>query len=144
MNLLQKYLFISLDIFKKSHQNKTIISKIDAWLTFLCSDEPEDIIRLITTYPQFKLMYDDVYNLCNNIEKVMEMFSKELKILDENTVQYMIDEMQGTIDGMQDTITSQQSIIADKDTAIEALRKRIDELEKNSEVTGCNHESGKR
>lgn len=96
---------------------------------------------MITTYPDFKLMYDDVYNLCNNIEKVMEMFSKELKILDENTVRYMIDEMQGTIDGMQgtidemqSTITSQQSIIADKDTAIEALQKRIVELEKNNKI----------
>ena len=40
------------------------------------------------------MIYDEVYNLCLNVEKVMEMFSKELKELDQNTVQLMIDEMQ--------------------------------------------------
>ena len=60
----------------------------------MSSDEPEDIVRLITDYPEFKVIYDEVYNLCLNVEKVMEMFSKELKELDQNTVQLMIDEMQ--------------------------------------------------
>ena len=60
----------------------------------MSSDEPEDIVRLITDYPEFKMIYDEVYNLCLNVEKVMEMFSKELKELDQNTVQLMIDEMQ--------------------------------------------------
>ena len=32
--------------------------------------------------------------MCRNTEKVMNMFSKELRELDRNTVQYMIDEMQ--------------------------------------------------
>lgn len=48
----------------------------------MSSDEPEDIIRLITDYPEFKVIYDEVYNLCLNVEKVMEMFSKELKELE--------------------------------------------------------------
>lgn len=51
----------------------------------MSSDELEDIIRLITDYPEFKVIYDEVYNLCLNVEKVMEMFSKELKELDQRT-----------------------------------------------------------
>lgn len=51
----------------------------------MSSDELEDIIRLITDYPEFKAIYDEVYNLCLNVEKVMEMFSKELKELDQRT-----------------------------------------------------------
>ena len=43
-------------------------------------------------------MYEEIYVMCQNVEKVMEMFSKELIQLDRNTVQYMIDEMQDTID----------------------------------------------
>ena len=31
------------------------------------------------------LIYDEVYNLCLNVEKVMEMFSKELKEQDQRT-----------------------------------------------------------
>ena len=42
-------------------------------------------------------MYEDVYALCQNTERVMEVFSKELLELDRNTAQYMIDEMQEEI-----------------------------------------------
>ena len=58
------------------------------------SDEPEDIIALIEKYPDFKAMYEQVYEICRNIEQVMGMFSKELYELDRNTVRYMIDELQ--------------------------------------------------
>ena len=34
----------------------------------------------------------------------MGLFSKELQILDKNTVQYMIDQMQDTIDEQKNTI----------------------------------------
>lgn len=52
-------------------------------------------------YPEFQKMYREIYELCLNVEKVMEMFSKELQELDRNTVQYMIDEMQEEIDGLK-------------------------------------------
>ena len=41
IDLLQNYVFIPLDIFKANLHNKDINSKLDAWLTFLCMDEPE-------------------------------------------------------------------------------------------------------
>ena len=47
------------------------------WL-FLSTDEPEIIIELIRQYPEFKEMYEEIYVMCQNVEKVMEMFSKEL------------------------------------------------------------------
>ena len=42
------------------------------------------------------------------------MFSDALKILDHNTVQYMIDEMQNTIDGQKAEIVDKDSQIADQ------------------------------
>ena len=54
MELLQKYIFIPLDIFKENQQNKDIKSKLDAWLVFLSMDNPEMIVKLIETYPEFK------------------------------------------------------------------------------------------
>ena len=39
-------------------------------------------------------MYAQIYEICQNIEQVMGMFSKELYELDRNTVRYMIDELQ--------------------------------------------------
>ena len=98
INLLQKYIFISLDIFKKWYQNNIISNKLDAWLAFLCMDDPDVILTIIDTYPEFEPMYEQAYDICLNMEEVMGMFSKELYELDKNTVQYMMDEMQEEID----------------------------------------------
>ena len=94
MDLLQNYIFIPLDIFRENVHNKGIKNKLDAWLVFLSMDEPERIIDLITAYPEFKAMYEHVYSMCRNVEDAMGIFSEELKILDRNTVRYMVDEMQ--------------------------------------------------
>ena len=94
MELLQKYLFIPLDIFRENKQNRDIKAKRDAWLTLFSSDDPDVIIELIEKYPEFRQIYEEAYEICLNVERVMDMFSKELYEMDKNTTQYMIDEMQ--------------------------------------------------
>ena len=76
---------IPLDIFHQNMENKSIQTPLEAWLTFLSDDRPEKIIELITKFPDFKALYETLYRMCQNIEKVMEMFSEELRILDRNT-----------------------------------------------------------
>ena len=71
-------------------------------------------------------MYREIYELCRNVEKVMGLFSKELQILDKNTVQYMIDQMQDTIDEQKNTIGEQQNIIQEQQTIIEQLKKQLE------------------
>ena len=94
IELLQKYVFIPIDIFKKTQQNKDITGELDAWLMFFSAEEPEEIVKLIQAYPQFKPMYEEIYEMFRNMEEIMGLFSKELRELDRNTVQLMIDEMQ--------------------------------------------------
>ena len=141
LELLQKYVFIPLDIFRGITHNN-LRNKTEAWLTFLSKDEPEIIIKLISQYPEFKEMYEEIYVMCQNVEKVMEMFSKELIQLDRNTVQYMIDEMQDTIDvqkekidtqkeeleAKQETIDSQKATIDTQKEELEAVRYRLREM----------------
>lgn len=114
----QKYLFIPLDIFRKNTHNINEIEKRDAWLYLLSDDNPDVVIRLIEKYPNFQKIYEDGYNICLNVERVMEMFSEELYELDRNTVQYMIDEM-------QDTIDEQKDMIYIKDTVIDGMKQGI-------------------
>ena len=152
LELLQKYVFIPLDIFRTIYHNNVKSNgknsanrrwnKTEAWLTFLSTDEPEIIIELIRQYPEFKEMYEEIYVMCQNVEKVMEMFSKELIQLDRNTVQYMIDEMQDTIDvqkekidtqkeeleAKQETIDSQKATIDTQKEELEAVRHRLREM----------------
>lgn len=100
LELLQKYIFIPLDIFKKNRYNKTIQNRLEAWLTFFSEDNPEQIVELIEAYPEFKFIYEDIYRICCNMEEVMGIFSEELRILDRNTVQLMIDEMQDEVNAL--------------------------------------------
>ncbi len=94
-------------------QNKGIDNKIDAWLSFFCMDAPEDVIKLITAYPEFKPMYEDAYELCRNTERVMYMFSKELLELDRNTATYMVDLMQKEIDEQKQELAAAHERIAE-------------------------------
>jgi hypothetical protein len=118
INLLQNYLFIPLDIFCENMHNEPITSRIEAWLTFFSAEKPEDVLKLIEAYPEFKPMYEEVYALCKNTEKVIDMFSEELYELDKNTVKFMMDEMQEEIDGLKEQVTQKDDVIAEKDDVI--------------------------
>ena len=118
LNMLQNFIFIPVDIFLENLHNNGIRDDLDAWLTFLGCDEPEYIIDLIEEYPYFKRLYEDLYTMCLNTERVMDMFSKELQILDRNTVSYMIDEMQAEIDKANAIIADKDAELADKDAAL--------------------------
>ena len=125
--LLQKYLFIPLDIFQENKHNRDIKVKRDAWLALLSSDDPDTIIELIEEYPEFRQVYEEAYEICLNVERVMDMFSEELYELDKNTVQYMIDEMQETIDEQKDRLGEQQSTISEQQTTINEQQSIINE-----------------
>jgi DNA repair exonuclease SbcCD ATPase subunit len=129
LELLQKYLFIPLDIFKKTHHNKTINNKLDAWLTFFSTDEPDEMIRLLEAYPEFRKMYEEVYELCRNMENVMETYSKELLELDRGTVQYMIDEMQDEIDKQKKELEQAAGELKQKDAKLEQQTDKIRQQE---------------
>ena len=145
IDLLQEYVFIALDIFQKRLHNKEvdINNKLEAWLTFFSVDDPDWILKLIELYPEFERLYNEVYEMCRNLEAMMENFSKELAELDKNTVEYMIDEMQETIDVQREQISQQKEQLSQKeeqllqkDSAIEEMKKRMEEMEKLLESRG--------
>lgn len=129
LELLQNFVFISLDIFRENLHNKHITNDVEAWLAFLSMDDPEIILELIDYRPDFKAMYSHLYDICQNSERVMEMFSKELQELDRNTVQLMIDEMQDTIEAQRKTIDDKDKVIGNKDKIIGDKDKLINELQ---------------
>ena len=102
--------------------NKNIETQLDAWLTFFSSDDPATIVQLITEYPEFKPMYETLYRTCLDMEKVMGFFSQELKVMDDNTVKYMVD-----------TLTQQKEVLSKENEALskdnEILKQKLAELE---------------
>ena len=122
-----KNLFVPLDIFHKTMENKDINTELEAWLTFLSTNDPEQIYNLIRKFPMFKEMYEDIFQLCQNTEKVMNMYSKELAQLDHNTAEYMVDEMQKDLD-------EARSIIREKEDELAKAYALIEELQKNQQL----------
>lgn len=124
---------IPLDIFQKHMQNKSIETELEAWLCFLGDDSPDRICELIQKYPRFKAMYQTLYDMCLNTERVMRMFSKELQELDRNTVKYMIEEQQREIEQKDELLQQNQEVIdqmseenARKDTLIAELKRQLE------------------
>ena len=139
INLLQKYLFVPLDIFREIQHNKhiRIENRLEAWLAFLSMDEPEAVISIIEKYSDFKAMYGQIYEICRNIEEVMGMFSKELRELDRNTVQLMIDEMQEELNQVKRKVEEEKQKAEEekqkaqeKDYELEQERKELEKTRK--------------
>ncbi len=144
LELLQKYLFVPLDIFGKWIQNRNIRNETEAWLAFLSQDDPETVARLVEDYPDFRDMYDEIYGICRNVEDVMGIFSEELRIMDRNTVDYMIEELKekvasqeaelnsknAELDTKNAEIASQQAELDNKETLLQQLQEQVARLEK--------------
>ena len=85
-------------------------------------------MQLVEKIPEFKALYEEVYTMCQNVERMMEMFSKELEVLDKNTVRYMIDEMQEELEGQKKEIKGQQKKLEDQSRIIHEDAKRMEEM----------------
>ena len=151
LELLQEYVMISLDIFHANMQNKSIETMLEAWLTFLACDHPERIIELITRYPEFKPLYETLYQMCQNVEGVMGFFSEELRIMDQNLVQYMIEEQQKEIEENEKIIKELREEQEDIRSAVEKaekerakVKKEIEEAKKETEEAKKETEEAKK
>ena len=127
MFMIWNYIFISLDIFRSKMHNKKVTTLLEAWMTFFSTDDPEEIIKLITDFPQFKPMYETLYQMCRNVENVMGFFSEELREMDRNTVRYMIDELQKEVDTQKALLEEKDTVIAEKDAIIANLQAKLAE-----------------
>ena len=60
------------------------------------------------------------------------MYSEALLIMDRNTTQLMIEDMQTTIEQLKELSAQKDDIIAQKDDTIAALQAEIDRLSKSN------------
>ena len=134
LNMLQNFIFIPVDIFIKKLHNEGIQSELEAWLTFLGCDDPDYIANLIQEYPQFKPLYEDLYDLCLNTERVMDMFSKELQILDRNTVKYMIDELQEELDTTISELDAAKSQLDTTKSELDNTKSELDNTKSELDI----------
>lgn len=73
----------------------------------------------------------EVFEMCRNTERVIGLFSKELQLLDKNTVQLMIDEMQDTIDEQRGKIDEQKKRLSQQG---EVLSQKEEQLSQKDSI----------
>ena len=126
--LLQKYIFIALDVFLEIAY--TLDTELEAWLLFLSSDKPEDMIRIIDQYPIFRELYEEIAEFQTKPEELVGMYSDALEIMDKNTVQYMIDEQQQEIERQKKLVGEKELRLQEQDTHIKEKEEEIIRLRK--------------
>ena len=128
---------ISLDVFSQNKYPMDKNNRVTAWLSLLATRNVDDLTEILAVYPWLEAIYQDMASYLHKPEEVLTMFSDALKILDNNTVQYMIDEMQNTIDDQKaqlsdahSQLTDMHSQLADKDSLINDQAAEIAALKK--------------
>ena len=117
---------IALDVFRKFPYPKDK-SEQTAWLSLLVTENLEEAERLIQDYPWLQEIYEEIAMLRHRPEEVLGMFSEALRILDQNTVKYMIEELQKQLEDEKAekaaAIREKTAVIKEKDAEREAVIK---------------------
>ena len=116
-HLLQEYYVVALDVFQKSKYSKDI-NELNAWLSLLTATTLDDLAALISDYPWMKTIYMDMSEYLYHPEEVVTMFSEALRKLDENTVNYMIDELKKERDEAIAALSEKDVALSEKDAAL--------------------------
>ena len=123
MDLLQEYLLVPLDIFLKLPHNE--ISRLEAWLYFIASDQITDIKKVCEAYPEFCEIYKEVFEFRYQPKELVSMFSEALRILDQDTVQYMIDDMKRELEEQASQLEKKEAQLEEKAAEIERLKAEL-------------------
>lgn len=119
LELLQEYCLVTLDVFRRFPYAKER-SEQTAWLSLLATEDLEDAERLVQEYPWLEEIYEEIAMLRRNPEEVLDMFSEALRILDRNTVKYMIEELQKEVE-------EEKKRTAEEQKKVEEQRKKVEE-----------------
>lgn len=157
LDLLQKYLLIPLDIFLECLHNRRnsslavsrktaaggpgkqmsdstkppsriLHNKLEAWLTFIASDKPEDIMEVVRTYPKFREPYQEVFAFRYQQRELISMYSKALGILDANTVEYMVEQQRKEILELTKALGDKSKVLEETSKKLEAEHREVERL----------------
>ena len=132
MDMLQEFYLIPLDVFQKSYYSKAKkeLNELNGWLALLSTDDVNRLDELVSDYLHLEGIIADMAGYLDKPQEVVGMFSEALKILDENTVHYMMDEMQKDIDSKNEQLEKQNQQIEEQHIQLNEL---MDALKKSQE-----------
>lgn len=88
----------------------------------------EEAEKLSEEYPWLGEIYQEMEGYLHKPQEVLNMFSEALRILDRNTVQYMVEQQQEQINQMQEQISHQNEQLEEKDEQISHQNEQIEKM----------------
>ena len=141
LDMLQEYYLLPLDVFQESYYSKgnRDINTLNGWLALLSTDTVDRLDELISDYPWLEGIVADMAGYLERPEEVIGMFSDALKILDENTVHYMIEQQKEELEKAKQMLAEKDSALAEKelemtsalaekDNEIQALKAKLEKM----------------
>ena len=125
LELLQEFCLIALDVFREIPYAKGEKSEQKAWLSLLTTEDLADAEKWIQEYPWLEEIYQEIAMLRRKPEEVLGMWSEALRMLDENSLKYYVDELKEEVKRVKE---EKDAELQEKDAEIEALKKELDEL----------------
>ncbi len=121
LEMLDEYFLIALDVFAKIPYAEDNKGDLHAWLSLLTTENLEDAERNIARYPWLESIYQEIALLRRNPEEVIGMWSEALRILDENSLKYYVEELKEELD-------KEKLLVQEKDEDINKLKKELEVL----------------
>lgn len=95
--VLQEYHVMDLDLYQRENMDKDIQGGFDGWMSFLGCRRPEKIVQLIKTYPCFKGIYEEIYGICRDAQKILHIFGEGLRCREKDQDRRTVQEMEEVI-----------------------------------------------
>ena len=115
------WILIALDVFAKIPYAEDNKGDLHAWLSLLTTENLADAERNIARYPWLESIYQEIALLRRNPEEVIGMWSEALRILDENSLKYYVEELKEELD-------KEKLLVQEKDEDINKLKKELEVL----------------
>ena len=126
LKLLQEYCLVALDVFREIPYSKDR-SERNAWISLLATESVDAAELLIRDYPWLAEIYEEIAGYMRNPEEVLTMFSDALKILDNNTVQYMIEEQAQKLEEQLRQLDEQTQLLNSQNKQLDEQAQQLDE-----------------
>jgi len=126
LELLQEYCLVALDVFRKKTYPKDK-SEQTAWISFLATDDAEEAGKLAEKFPWLEEIYREMADYLHKPEEVLNMFSRALQIMDENTVKYMIEIQQQELDETRGKLDETRGQLDETRGQLDETRGQLDE-----------------
>ena len=119
LEMLDEYFLIALDVFRGIPYAEDNKGTLHAWLSLLTTENLADAERNIEHYTWLAPTYQEIALLRRKPEEVIGMWSEALRILDENSLKYYVEELKEELD-------RKNADIDELKKELEALKARLE------------------